>query len=484
MSKNNLELELSKFKNFSIILKDEVVSISPTLSKGRALIFYKYSNRNGTYITDEFAEKLLSTVPYTPVKGIFSTSENDFTDHGKARDLGQIYGIVSATPNLAWEDHLDEDGVTRTYAAVDVFLYTAIYKEAGEIVNKSLSMELYEPSLQGSFTIIQGRRQFVYTDGCFLGLQVLGEEVKPCFEGAGFYSLYEPIYDSLKNLLNELKSYTLITENKLIGEEDNMPQVNFKLSDNQKYMELWKLINVNYNDEGGWVVDYSVEEIYDEYALCYNYEEHQYYRYYYTKDDETDTVTLGQKKKCYIIEVTEEEKNALDALHAIRDFSDINTYVEGLETEKAIFTEKETTLNTTIETLNASVAEKDATIASLNTTIEEVNGKLTTAEENYTALETEANSLKEYKLQIELNEKEAVISNYADLLSEEVIKPYQESIANYTVVQLEEKLAYEYMKTNTSLFSKSPKKTGYVASNSAPLTGVEAILSKYENQNK
>jgi len=34
-----------------------------------------------------------------------------------------------------------------------------------------------------------GKEYFVFTDACFLGLQVLGNEVPPAFEGASFYNL-------------------------------------------------------------------------------------------------------------------------------------------------------------------------------------------------------------------------------------------------------------------------------------------------------
>lgn len=477
------ELNLDQFKNFSVILKNEITEITPTLSKDRALIFYKYDNRNGTYITDEFAEKLLSSAPYTPVKGIFSTNDDDFTDHGRARDIGQIYGVVSATPNLAWEDHVDDDGITRNYATVDVFLFTAIYKEARQISGKGLSMELYSPTLKGKFDVINGKRQFVYSDGCFLGLQVLGDNVEPCFEGAGFYALTKPLYDNLNFLLDELKSYTLKTENKLIGEGNKMPQVNFKLSDSQKHSLIWCSLNANFNEENDWTVDYAVTAVYDDYALCYSYEENQYYRYYYTKDDDKDTVTLNDKKKCYIMDVTETEKAALEALRTTREFENINTYIEELETEKATFAEKETNYTTTIEGLNASIVEKDNTINSLNTTVEETKQSLTTATENYTALEQDFNSLKTYKDEKELSEKNEVINNYSEILSEDILNIYKNDIANYTVTQLEEKLAYEYVKNNDTLFTKNTKKTGYVASSNAPLTGIEAILSKYEEQN-
>jgi hypothetical protein len=42
-----------------------------------------------------------------------------------------------AEPNFAWEDHLDSDGVTRTYACADVILYTALYNEAKMIPGSS-----------------------------------------------------------------------------------------------------------------------------------------------------------------------------------------------------------------------------------------------------------------------------------------------------------------------------------------------------------
>jgi hypothetical protein len=166
---------------------------SDTISKGRCRIFYKNGNRNGTYITDEFAEKLLETIPYAPVKGIYEMDEDDYTDHGKKRSEGRIYGIVPANPNVTWEPHLDEDGVERTYACVDVLIYTGLYAEAHDILGKSQSMELYSPSIKGDWKIIDGKKYYVFTEGQFLGLQVLGDSVKPCFEGAAFFSLYEDL---------------------------------------------------------------------------------------------------------------------------------------------------------------------------------------------------------------------------------------------------------------------------------------------------
>ena len=95
-------------REFPVTVYGNLTKYSDTISKARVRIFYRGSNRNGTYISDEFAEKLLSTISYSPVKGIFEELEDDFSDHGTERDLGRIYGVVPESHNFAWEKFLDE----------------------------------------------------------------------------------------------------------------------------------------------------------------------------------------------------------------------------------------------------------------------------------------------------------------------------------------------------------------------------------------
>ena len=61
----------------------------------------------------------------------------DYNDHGNDNSEGRIYGIVPENAGFAWEQHLDEDGVTRTYACADVLLFTGLYEEAKLIPGKS-----------------------------------------------------------------------------------------------------------------------------------------------------------------------------------------------------------------------------------------------------------------------------------------------------------------------------------------------------------
>ena len=456
-------------REFPITVYGNLTKYSDTISKGRCRIFYKYANRNGTYITDEFAEKLLSTIPYTPVKGIYDNFDEDYTDHGNKRSLGRIYGIVPENPNLQWEKHLDEDGIEREYACVDVLIFTALYEEAGEILGKAQSMEIYEPSIKGSWKIINGRRMFEYTEGSFLGLQVLGEDVEPCFEGAAFFSLYS----SLKQLVDEIKEYTLkLPEINTGGQSQMFEKLNFKLSDSEKHNAIWNLINPNYNEEGGWTIEYAICDIYDDYALAYNYAEASYERIYYTKNDETNEVSISEKKKVFVIDVTESEMNALDTIRTLNgDTYEKADEVYSQASKVSELEEQNSTYAQKIEELNENISTLETEKGNFTTQLEEANT-------NIASLNEEIESLKTYKANIELKEKEEVISSYTELLSEEILASYKEKISEFTAIDLDKELAYELKKNNVSVFSKE-QNPGFIPKDE-PKTGIEAILSKYK----
>ena len=456
-------------REFPITVYGNLTKYSDTISKGRCRIFYKYANRNGTYITDEFAEKLLSTIPYTPVKGIYDDFDEDYTDHGDKRSLGRIYGIVPENPNLQWEKHLDEDGIEREYACVDVLIFTALYEEAGEILGKAQSMEIYEPSIKGSWKIINGRRMFEYTEGSFLGLQVLGEDVEPCFEGAAFFSLYS----SLKQLVDEIKEYTLkLPEINTGGQSQMFEKINFKLSDSEKHDAIWSLINPNYNEEGGWTIEYAICDIYDDYALAYNYAEASYERIYYTKNDETNEVSIIERKKVFIIDVTESEMNALNTIRTLNgDTYEKADEVYSQASKVSELEEQNSTYAQKIEELNENISTLETEKGNFTTQLEEANNTIA-------SLNEEIDSLNTYKANIELKEKEEVISSYAELLSEEILASYKEKISEFTTIDLDKELAYELKKNNVSVFSKE-QNPGFIPKDE-PKTGIEAILSKYK----
>ena len=168
-----------------------VEQISDQISKARVRLFYLGKNRNGSYISEGFANKLLTSLPYTPLVGIYDSEKQDFTSHSFDSGEAQIYGLVPQEPNLSLEENEDSDGVIRQYYCSDVYIYTKRFKEANEIVGKPQSMELDPDSINGSWKMIDGEMYFVFESADFLGLSVLGEDIEPCFEGAAFYELVQ-----------------------------------------------------------------------------------------------------------------------------------------------------------------------------------------------------------------------------------------------------------------------------------------------------
>lgn len=473
-------MDKKKLTTFSLSLYGNITAYNQTLSLARCRIFYKGGNRNGTYITDEFAEKLIASLPYAPVKGIYDSLEQDFTDHGTQRYQGRIYGVVPVENHFAWEKHLDPDGVEREYACTDVLLYTAIYqKEALDILNCAQSMELYVDAIEGEWKFIDGKKYFVFTEGCFLGLQALGEDFEPCFEGAGFYTLIA------ETLAERMQQFELMSKLDVGGEE----HMNFKLSDNQKYTMIWTLLNSRFNEENDYVLDYAVCDVYDDYAICFEIETGNYVRAYYTKNDDTDSLEINDKERCFIVDVNEEEKRALKMLHQMNgdtyekvdeNYSALTEQIETLTEEKANLEVAQNNFSQKIEEQEQAIAtlqqEKNVVEESLN----EVKSDYEVAQSTIETLTQEKESLETFKANVLLKEKEAVIEHYAALLDAEEITSFRERIDEMTKEELDKELAYALVQSKPTLFTNQENNPQYIPKDDPALSGIEGILSKYK----
>lgn len=431
-----------KYNNFSVEVYGELAPYNQVLSKARVRIFYKYGNRNGSYITDEFAEKLISTLPYSPVKGIYSATENDFTGHGEARDLGRIYGIVPQDFNFAWEDHLDEDGVMRTYACADVLLFTALYPEAKQILGSPQSMEIYRPSIKGSWEEIDGEEYYVYTDGCFLGLQTLGQKVEPCFEGAAFFSLY----DSLKELVEKMEKFSY---NNKGGRKEMIKRISELLNTET---EKYSVYNVVETEESKT-------------AYLFNLEDNKFQICEFTVGEE-DAITLGDLQDLYMFNATEAEYNALfEIKEAEIDLTTVKeTYasVENLTEEKSNLEQKVAEFENEKSTL---VQEKETALADY-----------AVAQQTISELQETIQGLEQFKKDTEDTQKSAIVEKYSQKLTEEQMKSVTDNLDNYSIVDLEKELAYIFC-SNFSFDNSEPKLPK--VSETDPLS---AILGKYEKK--
>lgn len=277
--------------------------------------------------------------------------------------------------------------------------------------------------------------------------------------------------------------------------------MNFKLSDNAKFNAIWSLLNVNYNEANDWLVEYGICEVYDDYAVVRNFAEGTYERVYYTKNDETDSVELGDRVRCYFVDVTEGEKKALEALQTLNNGNyekvdetysnalaeveakngELNTANEALVAKTEEFDTLTETYNTEKSESETKIGELNESIATLTTERDDALNQLTAAQESVNSLTNEVATLNSFKAEIEKKEKEAVVAKYAKLLSTEILDAYSAKLDEYSDTKaLDKDLAYELVSTNGSVFTATPVQPAYVPKDEGAGNGLEGLLAKYK----
>lgn len=424
---------------FSIEPVSQAIEINPTISKARVRIFYTGLNRNLTYISEEFAEKLLKTLPYTPVGGIWVDEKEDFSDHGgrdpSDREKLFIYGVVPAEPNISWEEHLDEDSIMRRYACCDVYLWTARYEAARKIPGKSQSMEIYLNSIKGEWKREGPIEYFEYTDGCFFGLVALGDDVEPCFEGAAFYNINKED----KDFLGKVKEYLLFEKNKEKGGK-----------------EMEDTVLQNENNEVKDTMN-TTEATVDE------------------QDKSKDTTTLEAENK--ETDKTENEENE-------ENTEELGTEEDKNTKETANSTEEKTTEEVVDKGTEENTEENNKTVENDNPISQEAFEQL---QSNYEILLEENKQLKiqveAYQNQInqiEEDKKKEFLNKYSSLLDEEEYNKYNNKIQEYSLEDLKKDISLELLEKNEdTLFSKRETKETVSKLPSQNLSGAARIMQEY-----
>ena len=190
----------------------------------KVAVFTKYKNRNGSYITDAYADLLIESATRgdTPVVGFFDPESQSWASH-TGPTLANGYGYIESF--LGWEPLTDTDGITREYAVFSVVIFTKYYEEAKKIRGQNQSMELDPTTIQGDWANFDGEDYFVYTKGDMLGLCVIGRH-EPCFSVSTFFSKndesYKSQYQKFSSLLAGLKAQVEEAENTVKGGEQPM----------------------------------------------------------------------------------------------------------------------------------------------------------------------------------------------------------------------------------------------------------------------
>lgn len=276
-----------------------------------------------------------------------------------------------------------------------------------------------------------------------------------------------------------------------------MDKINFKLSDAAKHDLLWSAINTNYNEENDWAVDYGICDVFDDYALVYDYQNGSYERIYYTKGE--DDITIDKREKTFVLDVSEAELAALNAVKAINGGNfekaeEVYTKVETLENEKAeistqfeaLTSEKQTleeTLATEKENFEQKKIEDEQTIATLQTENEKLSGDIAQFTADKEELTNQLEALHEYQKSEETQKKQAILDKYSAKLPEEAISKYS-NFDEYTTEQLAKELAFELVNTNPTIFELEEGSKEHFVPKDNLTSGLTNLLNSYKNGGK
>jgi len=357
-------------------------------SRLKVAAFTKYKNRNGSYITDEYAAHLIESATRgdTPVVGFFDPETQEWASH-TGPTLANGYGYVERFEG--WEPYTDSDGVTRDYAIFSVVLFSKYYQEAKKIIGQNQSMELNPATIEGDWANFDGEEYYVYTKGDMLGLCVIGSH-EPCFSVSHFFSknddTYKSQYEKFSSLLFNLKAQVEEAENNQKGGEQQMEEEN-------KVVEE----SVPENEEA------KVEE-----EVAENFE-----------NTSTETEVEVQEN-------AEEEK--------VEESAEEPSEFEALQTK---FQELENSYNELKEKFENRISELEAEKNSVSEELESFKAKNAELEEkvNSYALE-EATRVEE--------QKKELIEKYEKVLTEEEITPIKEGIKDFSYDELNSKLAISF----------------------------------------
>ena len=171
-------------------------------SRGKLKVFYKGETADHRYFSDAFAEKLLKSLPYTPIVSYYDEEAKDFRGHSPEQ---AIYGIVDPCRQPRFEK--DDDG--KEWCVCDVVIYTERAGKIGEIakqiVGHKQSLERTDAKYVINYDAHRHFKNIEFTDGKFVGVSVLGNDQEPAFTGSQFFTT--EAQETLEAKLKLLRDY-------------------------------------------------------------------------------------------------------------------------------------------------------------------------------------------------------------------------------------------------------------------------------------
>ena len=416
------------------LINIEPMSFSPLISKCQIKVCYVSDepNRNGSVITKEVASEMAPSLRGSPIVGYYNTDKEDFEEHNRLLEIkgGKIkvlettrpYGFIDLNADVWFQKFMDDDEVEREYLVTEGYLWTGQYPEANKVIEDGSpqSMELDNDHTKGFWTSLDktSNKFFIINETIISKLCILGEDVEPCFEGANITSAQFSLDEDYKNTL-----FTFMKNIQEILSEGGKKKM-YNLYNVEIGSKLWNLVYEylieKYPDEEyPYISAYNLEGIYEadngKFFVCYKKTAPNVFMRFNFSYSEED-FSVEEPVECDK-EFVPRETPQFDP-EAVRLFvEEIPEYREALER---------------IEVLQNEATKKDSKIE---------------------ALESELNTLKEFKLNVERNQKKELINSFY-MLSDEYKQDVLTNIDTYSLEDIEAKLAVICLRNKIS-FSKN-----------------------------
>ena len=404
----------------------DIQPYNPLISQCTIKVLYLGKNRNGSFIDKNTAIQMANSLPGTPIVGAWRKDIEDFGDHGHVITIedGEIkfacktvpYGFVAPDARVWFQKFNDIDDfgneTEREYMMTTGYLWTGQFPEAQKVIDEgqNQSMELDEEHLDGHWAndAKSGMDFFIINDAVFSKLCILGDDVEPCFEGASVLGGVDNNYTEETEFTHTL--YTMIKQlQDIIGTTEggkNMPEKPEELEQTEVVTEFVA---------GSGKDEEKKDETQTE-----------------TKDSDAEKEETPSEKEAE--PAADEEKKEPKKEHALEE-SEQEAEEEKPETEHTLEEEPTAEVEPVVEHSAAEDVEPEP--AKVNFALEEENKEL----------RAELEALRQFKLDIENKEKDALIAKY-HMLSDEDKADIVAHKEEYTLEQIDEKLALVYVRKN------------------------------------
>lgn len=177
--------------NVPVFIQDIESQENGRYSTAKLKVFYQGETADHRLFTKKFSDKVIETLPSTPVVGFYSEEGDDFIGHNT---IQYVYGHVPETASI---EYVKDEESGNTFVITDVILYTERKDNIGEvarkIVGKQHSLELDPDTLEYKVNRDKNGRflNIEFLNGQFIGLSVLGDNETPAFTGSCFFTTNE-----------------------------------------------------------------------------------------------------------------------------------------------------------------------------------------------------------------------------------------------------------------------------------------------------